>query len=60
MNGNNFFRPLWLRVGIVLACFGGAVLELVNGQTGWAMLAGAVGAYGVWSFLIAYEPPSKE
>lgn len=60
MNGNDFFRPLWLRAGIVVACVAWAVFEWVNGETGWAVMAGAVAAYGVWSFLIAYKPPKQD
>ena len=56
MNGNDFFRPLWLRLGIVAACAGWAVLEWLHGETGWALVAAAATAYGVWSFLIAYTP----
>lgn len=57
MNGGDFFRPLWLRVGIVIACAGWAALEWANGESGWAMLATGLTGWGVWSFLIAYEPP---
>lgn len=60
MNGNDFFRPLWLRVAIVAACAGWALLEWVNGENGWAMMAAAVTAYGIWSFIIAYEPSKRE
>lgn len=58
--GEDFFRPLWIRALIVAACAGWAVLEWINGQTGWAMVAGAATAYGIWSFLIAYEPPKQD
>lgn len=54
--GSDFFRPLWLRATIVAACAGWAVLEYASGQSGWAMIAAAVTAYGVWSFLIAWKP----
>ena len=56
MNGNDFFRPLWLRVAIVAACAAWAVVEWLHGETGWALMAGAAAAYGVWSFIIAYRP----
>lgn len=53
--GNDFFRPLWLRVAIVLACVGWAVVEWMHDQAGWALIAAAVAAYGAWSFLIDYK-----
>lgn len=56
MKGDDFFRPLWIRLAIVIACAGWAVLEWTSGETGWAMMAGAVAVYGVWSFLINYKP----
>lgn len=54
--GQDFFRPLWLRVAIVAACAGWALFEYANGQTGWALMAAAAAAYGVWSFIIAWKP----
>lgn len=56
MKSDDFFRPLWLRAAIVAVCAIWAVFEWVNGETGWAVMAGAVTLYGVWSFLIAYRP----
>lgn len=58
MNGNDFFRPLWLRAAIVLACAAWAVVEWTQGQTGWALLAAAAAGYGAWSLLVAYRPGS--
>ncbi|PSM19326.1 hypothetical protein [Nitratireductor sp. StC3] len=51
------FDPLWRRLAIIAACAGWAALEWLNGQTGWALLAAAATAYGVWSLLIAWAPP---
>lgn len=56
MNGDEFFRPLWLRVSIVAVCAAWTAFEWHNEQTGWAMMAGAATIYGVWSFIIAYKP----
>ncbi len=56
MKGDDFFRPLWLRAAIVAVCAAWAVFEWINGQTGWAVMAGAATVYGIWSFLIAYRP----
>lgn len=59
MKGDEFFRPLWIRLAIVVACAAWAAFEWLNGETGWAMMAGAVALYGAWSFLIAYKPPKS-
>ena len=55
-----FFRPLWLRVLIVLACLGWAVVELSNGSTGWAILFGAIGLYAAYGFFVAFNPRPPE
>lgn len=59
MKGDDFFKPLWIRLAIVLACAGWTLIEWINGETGWAMMAGAVTIYGVWSFLYSFKPSSK-
>ena len=52
-----FFIPLWRRVATVSACLGWAVVELVLGNTGWAMLFGGIGLYCAHQFFIAFDPP---
>lgn len=59
MKGDDFFKPLWIRLAIVLACAGWTLIEWINGESGWAMMAGAVTLYGAWSFLYAFKPSSK-
>ncbi|WP_157014320.1 DUF3329 domain-containing protein [Mesorhizobium xinjiangense] len=56
---DRIFRPLWVRAMIVVACAAWALVEWANGQTGWALLAAAVTAYGVWSFFIAWRPDDE-
>ncbi len=60
MKGDEFFRPLWLRLAIVAACAAWSAFEWVNGETGWAALAAAATLYGAWSLLIAYRPRSAD
>lgn len=60
MNDTDFFRPLWLRLAIVMACIGWAALEWLNGQSGWALCAGAAAAYGIWSLFITYPSDSRK
>jgi hypothetical protein len=54
------FRPLWLRVGIVVSCLGWAVIELSSGAVFWAALFGAAGLYLAYQFLVAFNPPDPE
>lgn len=51
-----FFKPLWIRIAIVAVSAGWATFEWTQGETFWAMLFGAVAAYAVWSFFIAFRP----
>lgn len=57
---NPFYRPLWIRAGIVALCLFWAVLELVSGNWGWAALFCAAGAWSAWVFLITYQPPPDD
>lgn len=55
-----FFRPLWLRVLIVLACLGWAVVEYTHGAAGWAALFGLIGLWCAHQFFIAFDPKDPE
>jgi hypothetical protein len=46
-----FFAPLWRRVVIVGLCLGWALVEVLNGSPGWALMFGAVGAYAAFKLL---------
>lgn len=50
-----FLRPLWRRIALVAFCVAWAVWEWWNGETMWAMIVGAIAAYGAWTFLIDYD-----
>ena len=52
-----FFRPLWVRVAIVLAIFPWAMFEFSNGEDLWALIFGAIGSYCAWMLLIKYRMP---
>jgi len=56
MPNNAFFDPLWISLAIIAACAGWVALEYNHGQIGWAAIAAAALAYGVWSLLISYAP----
>ena len=51
-----FFRPLWLRILVVAASLGWAVVELRGGAFFWAALFAAVGVYAAWRFFVTFEP----
>lgn len=53
-----FFLPLWRRVATVLACGGWALFELLGGNTGWAVLFGAIGALCAFEFFVVFNPDS--
>lgn len=55
-----FFRPLWLRVLVVGVTCGWALVEVVTGSPGWAIIFGAMGAMALWKLLIAYAPAAPE
>lgn len=55
-----FFRPLWRRIAIVVVCLVWAAVEFVTGAPFWGMIALGFGAYAVWQFLIAYNPPVED
>lgn len=54
------FRPLWVRLGIVVSALAWAAFEASQGEAVWALLFGAIGLYGAWALLIAYRPGRPE
>ena len=55
-----FYRPLWIRIAIVVFCFGWAVVELVGRQPFWAIISGALGVYSAYRLLFAFHPKPAE
>ncbi len=51
-----WFRPLWVRVLLVAIAAGWGLFEYHSGSEVWAIVFGAIAAFGVWSFFIAYDP----
>lgn len=47
---NAFFRPVWIRVAIVVVCLGWAVVDYLNGHAEWAAVFVALGLYTGWQF----------
>jgi hypothetical protein len=54
-NDRSFFAPLWRRVAVIVFCFGWAIWEWSRGEDMWAMLVAAIGAYGIWVFIIRFD-----
>lgn len=54
------YRPLWLRLGIVVACLGWALFEFASGAPFWGVLFGALGLYAGHQFFIAFDPKTPE
>ncbi len=52
-----FYRPLWVRLLIVVFAFGWALVELANGAIFWAALFAAIGAYAAWVLLFSWTDP---
>ena len=55
-----FFRSLWRRVAIVAVSLGWAVFEYSLGETLWALLFAAIGAYCAWALLVAFPQDRRE
>ena len=54
-NDKSFFAPLWRRVLVIAFCFIWAGWEWSQGEDMWALMVGAVGAYGIWIFIIRFD-----
>lgn len=52
-----FFRPLWRRIALVAVCLVWAGVEIVAGETMWALIAGGATCYAFWQFVLRYSPP---
>lgn len=54
------FKPLWLRVLIIVFTFCWATFEYLNGNGLWALLFAACGAYLAHQWLWAWNPPKDD
>lgn len=64
-----WLRPVWRRALLVATCVAIVFFDLWHGNYGWALIFGAMGAYAVYIFFIAYDddapapgdtPPDKK
>ena len=51
-----YFRPLWPRLVITGGSLGWALVELLLGNPGWAMIFGAAGAFCAYEFFVVFDP----
>lgn len=51
-----FFKPLWLRIAIVVVCLGWGAFEFVAGAAFWGTVFCAVGALAAYGFFVTFAP----
>jgi len=51
-----FFRPLWLRIAVVVMAGGWAMFEFSHGETFWGTLFVGIAAIAVWGLFITFDP----
>jgi len=56
----DFYKPLWIRLSIVVVCFGWSGFELFTGGGLWAALFAFLGAVALQQFFLDGWPASEE
>ncbi len=51
-----FFRPLWIRLLIVIVALGWALLEFASGAPFWGVLFAAIGVFAAYRFFVTFNP----
>ena len=54
-NDQKFFKPLWRRVAVLAFIAVWTIVEFSMGETMWAIMVAAIGAYGFWIFIIRFD-----
>jgi hypothetical protein len=52
---NPFWRPLWVRLFVIVIVFGWAVLEIASDAYLWGAVAIGTGLYAAWELLWRYD-----
>ncbi len=55
-----FFLPTWRRAATVGVLGLWTLVEVMGGNTGWAILFGAICAYCTYEFFIAFDPANYQ
>jgi len=55
-----FYRPIWIRLVIVITCFGWGGVEFMNGSPGFAALFLAIGGYSAYRFFVTFSPAPSD
>lgn len=55
-----FFKPLWIRVAIVVVTASWSAFEFIAGEHLWAILFGGVCAISIHGFFIAFNPRERD
>jgi len=53
---DKFFRPLWIRIVVVVVCAAWGAFEFFNGSPEWALLFVAAGGYAGYRLFITFKP----
>lgn len=54
------YRPLWVRVALVITCLAWGAFEAMSGGGFWAVLFLGMGAFLVWRLLITFDANADE
>ncbi|SEN36532.1 hypothetical protein SAMN04489859_100565 [Paracoccus alcaliphilus] len=52
-----FYRPLWLRVLLVVLTLGWGLFEFISGAPFFGVIFTAIGLYAAWRFFVTFDPP---
>ncbi|MFV0359001.1 DUF3329 domain-containing protein [Tropicimonas sp.] len=55
-----FYRPLWIRVTIVVLCLGWGAVEFISGAPFWGVVFGGIGLFAAHQFFIAFDPEKPD
>lgn len=53
---NPFFKPLWIRVSLVVFLIGWTLFEFSGGNTFWAGLFAFMAAAAFWGLFMSFNP----
>ena len=55
-----FFKPIWRRVLIALLFVAWTLIEYLNDNQGWALVAAAIGVYVIYAQFFDYDDDEEE